>query len=113
MQRSTRALNRQALETLATHLWTRRRGGRIWWSARRCAGSAGAGTALPQLERLRDRAGPAFRRSLNRGVRAMFTGPSGTREDIGSAGGRNGAWTSTASTWRQWSTSTSARRSAT
>jgi len=37
---------------------------------------------LRERERLRDGAGPAFRRSLNRGVRAMFTGPSGTGKTL-------------------------------
>ena len=77
-----RAVNRQALETLATPLtpverWSTlvvhpRIGSELEVLAVRCA----------QREQLLDHVGPAFTHNLNRGVRALFSGPSGTGKTL-------------------------------
>ncbi len=82
VHQATRALNRQALETLATPLEPAR-----GWSDL-VVGSATAHelealeARVRERETLRDRAGPAFERQLNRGVRALFSGPSGTGKTL-------------------------------
>lgn len=82
VRQAARSLNRQALETLATPLDAAE-----GWSD--LIVSTGTGVELQTLvarcrerERLRLCAGPAFGRSLNRGVRAMFSGPSGTGKTL-------------------------------
>lgn len=82
VQQATRSLNRQALETLATHLepatgWADlvvpdTLGQELQALEARCRGR----------EVLQTQAGPAFGRSLNRGVRAMISGPSGTGKTL-------------------------------
>jgi hypothetical protein len=84
VQQALRGLNRQALETLATPLtsigdWSAVVVGDILLQElvaleARCRGR----------ESLRDQAGSAFRHTLNRGVRAMFGGPSGTGKTLAS-----------------------------
>ena len=81
-QQALAALNRQALETLATPLepipgWEAVVVGETLLAdlqalAARCRGREG----------LRGQAGRAFRHSLNRGVRALFGGPSGTGKTL-------------------------------
>ncbi len=82
VQRATRALNRQVLETLATPLET----GAGWQDLIVTGAVARDLAALEarcrQREGLRMRAGAAFRGNLNRGVRAMFSGPSGTGKTL-------------------------------
>jgi len=82
VQMAARALNRQALETLATPLEAT--GG---WSD--LVVNAGTSRDLQTLEArcknreaLRERAGPALSHSLNRGVRTLFGGPSGTGKTL-------------------------------
>ncbi len=81
VQQATRALNRQALETLATPLEPTHDIDLV------------VGTATAQelktlevrcrrREELREHSGPAFSHNLNRGVRAMFSGPSGTGKTL-------------------------------
>src|SRR5690606_26138790 len=82
VQRATRALNRQVLETLATPLETG-----AGWQALIVTGAVARDLAAlearcRQREGLRVRAGAAFRGNLNRGVRAMFSGPSGTGKTL-------------------------------
>src|SRR5262249_42841761 len=78
VQEATRALNRQLLDTLADRLDAR--GG---WND--LVASEATRTKLAELdarcrhrERLLDRLGRGFGASANRGVRALFTGASGT-----------------------------------
>ncbi len=82
VQQATRALNRQALETLATHLEPVDNVDLIVGSA--------TSTELRTLEArcnereaLRERTGRAFTNNLTRGVRALFSGPSGTGKTLG------------------------------
>jgi hypothetical protein len=82
VQQAARSLNREALETLATHLPAAE-----GW--REVVVGAATGRELDALaarcrrrEQLRDEAGPAFGDSLNRGVRALFSGPSGTGKTL-------------------------------
>jgi hypothetical protein len=82
VRRATRALNRQILDTLA---------GRVETSGAWSQLVVGAGTLakLHELERrchyrerLLDRLGPAFGSTANRGVRALFSGTSGTGKTL-------------------------------
>jgi|GEM_PF-183946 len=82
VQEAARALNRQLLDTLADRLET---GGA--WCDLVCSESTRR--KLVELEnrchhreRLFDRVGRGFRTSGNRGVRALFTGPSGTGKTL-------------------------------
>lgn len=82
VRQASQALNRQALETLATHLpaaahWADLVVGPVTVREldaleRRCR----------NREHLQARAGRAFDGSLNRGVRALFSGPSGTGKTL-------------------------------
>jgi len=82
VQTAMRAVNRQALETLATPLtpvdgWSTlvvhpRIESELRVLAVRCE----------QREQLLDHVGVAFTRNLNRGVRALFSGPSGTGKTL-------------------------------
>ncbi len=82
VQTAMRAVNRQALETLATPLtpvenWSTlvvhpRIGSELEVLSVRCA----------QREQLLEHVGPAFTHNLNRGVRALFSGPSGTGKTL-------------------------------
>ncbi|MBE2235454.1 MAG: AAA family ATPase [Anaerolinea sp.] len=83
VQEACRALNRQLLDTLATHLT----GDGLSWPA--LVVSDGVAERLAELElrcrhreRLPERLGPAFGAGSNRGVRALFTGPSGTGKTL-------------------------------
>lgn len=77
-----RLLNRQRLDTLAEPLETTgswrhlvvsdTAQGKLWELMRRCR----------HRERLLDRLGPAFGTGMNRGVRALFAGPSGTGKTL-------------------------------
>ena len=82
VQRATRALNRQVLETLATPLET----GAGWQDLVVTGAVARDLAALAarcrSREGLQARAGAAYRGNLNRGVRAMFSGPSGTGKTL-------------------------------
>lgn len=82
VQQATRSLNRQALETLATalepaHGWgdlvvSASTAGELYTLEARCRGR----------EALCQHAGPALSSSLNRGVRVLFSGPSGTGKTL-------------------------------
>ena len=77
-----RAANRQALETLATPLASVPR-----WSnlivPERVASELGVLEArCREREQLLEHVGPAFKHDLNRGVRALFSGPSGTGKTL-------------------------------
>jgi hypothetical protein len=82
IREAMRAANRQALETLATPLtavpgWSslvvpQRVASELDVLEARCRGR----------ERLLDHVGPAFKHNLTRGVRALFSGPSGTGKTL-------------------------------
>ncbi|MCB0106025.1 MAG: AAA family ATPase, partial [Caldilineaceae bacterium] len=82
VRRACRMLNRQQLDTLATYLesqgdWSQLVVGelpglKMQELEKRCR----------QRERLLDHLGPAFTGSANRGVRALFNGPSGTGKTL-------------------------------
>ncbi len=82
VREAARSLNRQLLDSLATHLqeegdWTRlvvseSVGAKLLELQRRCM----------HRERILARLGPAFGGSANRGVRCLFTGPSGTGKTL-------------------------------
>jgi hypothetical protein len=83
VQEACRTLNRQLLDTLASHL----DGDGLSWET--LVVSDGGAERLSELERrcrhrerLPDRLGPAFGAGGNRGVRALFTGPSGTGKTL-------------------------------
>lgn len=83
VQEACRALNRQLLDTLATHL----EGDGLSWET--LVVSDGVAERLAELERrcrhrerLPERLGPAFGASGNCGVRALLTGPSGTGKTL-------------------------------
>jgi hypothetical protein len=82
VREACRALNRQRLDTLATRL-------EVGGSWGHLVVSASAVTKLRELERrchhrerLLDHLGPAFDTGTNRGVRALFTGASGTGKTL-------------------------------
>jgi hypothetical protein len=83
VQEACRALNRQLLDTLATHL----AGDGLSWQM--LVVSDGVAERLGELERrcrhrerLPERLGPAFGVGGNRGVRALLTGPSGAGKTL-------------------------------
>jgi SpoVK/Ycf46/Vps4 family AAA+-type ATPase len=83
VQEACRALNRQLLDTLATHL----EGDGLSWQM--LVVSDGVAERLGELERrcrhrerLPERLGPAFGVGGNRGVRALLTGPSGAGKTL-------------------------------
>lgn len=82
VRQATGSLNRQVLETLATHLPA----AAGWHELVVEEATARELEALEARcrcrEVLREQAGPAFDNSLNRGVRALFTGPSGTGKTL-------------------------------
>lgn len=82
VQQASRALNRQVLDTLATPLEP----ASGWVDVVVGAGTSRDLQALEarcrSREELRERAGVAFASSLNRGVRALFSGPSGTGKSL-------------------------------
>ena len=85
VRQATRSLNRQVLETLATHLPARGGWHELIVSPATSRELTALETRCRQREQLREQAGPAFDRSLNRGVRALFTGPSGTGKTLAAA----------------------------
>lgn len=81
VQQATRALNRQSLETLATHLEPVDDIELIIGAA--TASELGTLEArCRQRESLREQTGQAFTSNLTRGVRALFSGPSGTGKTL-------------------------------
>jgi hypothetical protein len=79
---AARSLNRQALETLAAHLEPMGGWDDVIVGAATDDELRGLVARCRAREALRDGAGPAFGRSLNRGVRALFSGPSGTGKTL-------------------------------
>jgi len=82
VQQALRALNRQTLDTLATplppaHGWAELVVNQTIMDELRLLESR-----CHSREDLREGAGPALRRSLNRGVRALFSGASGTGKTL-------------------------------
>jgi hypothetical protein len=82
VQQAARVLNRQALETLATPLppvdgWQELVVDAVTMNDLRLLE-----VRCRQREALRERSGAALRNSLTRGVRALFTGPSGTGKTL-------------------------------
>ena len=87
VQSAARSLNRQMLDTLATSLeplegWKNLV---VSPSVRRELGVLEM--RCTQREHLHEATGPAYRNNLNRGVRAMFSGPSGTGKTLGAGAG--------------------------
>lgn len=82
VQQATRALNRQVLETLATHLEPATGWADLVVPEPIVRELQALEARCRDREALRERAGPAFSRSLNRGVRAMLSGPSGTGKTL-------------------------------
>jgi len=81
VQQATRALNRQALETLATALEPVD-GIELIVSAATSAEMRTLEARCHERESLREHTGPAFSNNLTRGVRALFSGPSGTGKTL-------------------------------
>ncbi len=82
VQQAARSLNRQALDTLATGLESVRGWEDLVVSTAVMDELLALELRCRQRERLFHETGPAFRRNLNRGVRAMFSGPSGTGKTL-------------------------------
>lgn len=81
VQQATRALNRQALETLATPLEPTNEL-ELVLNATTAHELATLEVRCRKREALREHSGPAFSNNLTRGVRAMFSGPSGTGKTL-------------------------------
>ena len=82
VHQATRALNRQSLDTLAMHLeavsgWVDLVAGKLIASDLKALEAR-----CRQRERLQEHAGAGFAHNLNRGVRALFSGPSGTGKTL-------------------------------
>jgi hypothetical protein len=82
VQQATRALNRQALETLATPLEAINGWSDLVVGASTSRDMQTLEARCKSREALRERTGPALSHSLNRGVRALFSGPSGTGKTL-------------------------------
>jgi hypothetical protein len=82
VQRALRALNRQTLDTLATPLSPADGWGELVVSQTVMDELRLLESRCRSREDLHDGAGPALRRSLNRGVRALFSGASGTGKTL-------------------------------
>jgi hypothetical protein len=82
VQQATRLLNRQALETLATALQPANGWSDLVVSASIADELSVLETRCRNRESLREQVGPALQQSLNRGVRALFSGPSGTGKTL-------------------------------
>lgn len=82
VQQATRALNRQALETLATHLEANNGWSDLVVSPAISRDLKTLEARCNNREALRERTGPALSQSLNRGVRILFSGPSGTGKTL-------------------------------
>lgn len=77
-----RAVNRQALETLATPLTAVPGWSSLVVPERVASELAVLEARCRSREQLPDHVGPAFKHNLNRGVRALFSGPSGTGKTL-------------------------------
>lgn len=82
VQQATRALNRQVLETLATPLESAQGWHALIVSTPIAEELQTLEIRCQQRERLLTHSSSAFKHSLNRGVRALFTGPSGTGKTL-------------------------------
>jgi len=82
VQRAARALNRQALETLATALPPLDGWDAVVVEPRLQHELMILEVRCREREHLRNAAGQAYQRTLNRGVRALFSGPSGTGKTL-------------------------------
>jgi SpoVK/Ycf46/Vps4 family AAA+-type ATPase len=82
VRRAMRAANRQALETLATPLEAVPGWSTLVVPERVQAELAVLEARCRHRERLLAHVGPAFAHTLNRGVRALFSGPSGTGKTL-------------------------------
>lgn len=82
VQQATRLLNRQALETLATALEPASGWSDLVVNASVADELSVLETRCRNREPLREQVGPALKQSLNRGVRALFSGPSGTGKTL-------------------------------
>ena len=82
VQAAMRAVNRQALETLATPLTPVERWSTLVVPPRIESELEVLAVRCAQREQLLDHVGPAFTHNLNRGVRALFSGPSGTGKTL-------------------------------
>jgi ATPase family associated with various cellular activities (AAA) len=82
VQQATRLLNRQALETLATALSPANGWSDLVVSASIADELSVLETRCRNRESLREQVGPALKQSLNRGVRVLFSGPSGTGKTL-------------------------------
>ncbi|GAB4525686.1 MAG: ATP-binding protein [Anaerolineae bacterium] len=82
VQKALRAINRQTLDTLASHLEAVSGWDDLVVSDEIRRELLAFETRSRNRERLREEAGAAFTRNLNRGVRALFSGPSGTGKTL-------------------------------
>ncbi|HKV56929.1 MAG TPA: ATP-binding protein [Ktedonobacteraceae bacterium] len=82
VQQATRLLNRQALETLATALEPANGWSDLVVNTSIADELSVLETRCRNRESLREQVGPALKQSLNRGVRALFSGPSGTGKTL-------------------------------
>ena len=82
VRQAARSLSRQALETLATELRPLDGWADLVVSSSTADELCGLEARCQARERLQYLAGPAFAGGLNRGVRAMFSGPSGTGKTL-------------------------------
>jgi AAA+ superfamily predicted ATPase len=79
---ASRSLNRQQLDTLATRIDVRGQWSDLVVNEVTAAKLADLEHRCTERERLLERLGPAFRSTTNRGVRALFTGSSGTGKTL-------------------------------
>jgi hypothetical protein len=82
VQEAARTLNRQMLDTLAAHLPTCGSWADLVLSERTRAKLDDLERRCRHRERILDHLGPAFGASTNRGVRALFSGASGTGKTL-------------------------------
>jgi hypothetical protein len=82
VQQAARALNRQALETLATPLEATNGWSDLVVNANISRDLKTLEARCKSREALQKRTGPALSHSLNRGVRTLFSGPSGTGKTL-------------------------------
>ncbi len=82
VQLASRSLNRQHLDTLATHLDTKGRWNDLVATETTSLKLNELEQRCRQREKLLSFLGPAFRNNANRGVRALFTGASGTGKTL-------------------------------
>jgi ATP-dependent 26S proteasome regulatory subunit len=82
VRQASRVLNRQALETLATELEPAHGWSDLVTNNATIEELHALETRCRNREMLRQHTGPALRESVNRGVRALFSGPSGTGKTL-------------------------------